>query len=298
MDHEFNPHENHCPTRRERRRHRHLAAPDANDRAGGAACHALWNSLVYTFFGAGEKIGQLGITDSSVWDPERGYAGLVLAVLAAVLLWQRLSLPRDRPHCAVHRTYERFTCRHDAHNSKKPRHRIVAVAWRSERPIVNTQAHLMEKRMITRHKIFPLKHLFIMDASGTLDLQASKAALERLAASPGFDSQNEILLDLRYVDCHMSMSDLYEMGKTLGWPAPALPTLKKIAILVAGHTELGHAQFLATCGINRGIRLAAFDDYDKADEWLTADLPEDVRGKAEVGRPQMTPLEARASHAI
>jgi len=50
-------------------------------------CHALWNGSVYTFFGAGEKIGQLGIADPRVWDPERGYAGLVLAMLAAVLLW-------------------------------------------------------------------------------------------------------------------------------------------------------------------------------------------------------------------
>ena len=50
-------------------------------------CHALWNASVYTFFGAGEKMGQLGISDPSIWDPERGYAGLVLAVLVAVLLW-------------------------------------------------------------------------------------------------------------------------------------------------------------------------------------------------------------------
>ena len=50
-------------------------------------CHALWNASVYTFFGAGEKIGQLGISDSSIWDPERGYAGLALAMLVAVLLW-------------------------------------------------------------------------------------------------------------------------------------------------------------------------------------------------------------------
>jgi uncharacterized protein len=51
-------------------------------------CHALWNASVYTFFGAGEKVGQLGVSDSRIWDPERGYAGLVLAVLVAVLLWR------------------------------------------------------------------------------------------------------------------------------------------------------------------------------------------------------------------
>jgi membrane protease YdiL (CAAX protease family) len=52
-----------------------------------SVCHALWNASVYTFFGSGEKMGQLGIADPSIWDPERGYAGLVLAVLAAGLLW-------------------------------------------------------------------------------------------------------------------------------------------------------------------------------------------------------------------
>jgi len=52
-----------------------------------SACHALWNASTYTFFGAGEKVGQLGIVNPSIWDPERGYAGLVLAMLAAGVLW-------------------------------------------------------------------------------------------------------------------------------------------------------------------------------------------------------------------
>jgi hypothetical protein len=65
-------------------------------------CHALWNASVYTFFGAGEKVGQLGISDSSIWDPERGYAGLVLAVLVAVLLWSwvKPSTARTVPNAA------------------------------------------------------------------------------------------------------------------------------------------------------------------------------------------------------
>ena len=53
-------------------------------------CHASWNASVYTFFGAGEKMGQLGISDPSIWDPERGYAGLILAVLVAGLWWWRI----------------------------------------------------------------------------------------------------------------------------------------------------------------------------------------------------------------
>ncbi len=55
-----------------------------------SVCHALWNALAYTFFGAGEKVGQLGIADPSIWDPERGYAGLALAVLVAAFWWWRV----------------------------------------------------------------------------------------------------------------------------------------------------------------------------------------------------------------
>jgi len=59
-----------------------------------SACHALWNATVYTLFGAGEKTGQLGIADHRVFDPERGYAGLVLAVVAAIVLWWRVQPAR------------------------------------------------------------------------------------------------------------------------------------------------------------------------------------------------------------
>ena len=55
-----------------------------------SACHALWNALAYTFFGTGEKMGQLGISDPTIWDPERGYAGLALAMIVAALWWWRV----------------------------------------------------------------------------------------------------------------------------------------------------------------------------------------------------------------
>ncbi len=60
-----------------------------------SACHALWNAVDYTFFGTGPKVGQLGIVDTSIWDPERGYAGLVLAVVAAALMWRWIRPPSN-----------------------------------------------------------------------------------------------------------------------------------------------------------------------------------------------------------
>ena len=132
--------------------------------------------------------------------------------------------------------------------------------------------------MKTTHKAFPFKHLIVMDASGTLDLAASQAALAKLAADPCFDSHTEVLLDMRDVECVMSTTDVYRLAEILARPHPALPTTRRIAILVAGQSEFDHAMFLETCAKNRGMRLSAFDDYDKASTWLAADLPVDPKG--------------------
>ena len=115
---------------------------------------------------------------------------------------------------------------------------------------------------------------------GVCDLSASKAALKKLAADPQFDSQTEVLLDLRDVKCQMSTLDIYELASFMAWPDPALPTRKRIAVLVNG-PQFDHASFLQMCTANAGVRLAAFDDYDAADNWLNADLPADPKE----GRP-------------
>ena len=131
--------------------------------------------------------------------------------------------------------------------------------------------------MNTRHNIFPLQELIVVDATGTLDLDASKALLRKLAADPRFDPNKEVLLDLRDIECHLSTLDIYELANFMAWPDPALPTRKKIAILVAGRVEFDHASFLQMCASGNGVRIAAFDDYDKADDWLKADLPPDPK---------------------
>jgi hypothetical protein len=132
-----------------------------------------------------------------------------------------------------------------------------------------------EPDMRTTRKAFPLKHLIIMTSSGTIDLVASKSALKTLAADPEFDKHYEVLLDLRDSECELSVMDVYEIATYLAWPDPALPTRKKIAVLVSGQRAFDHAKFLEVCSTNRGIQVGAFEDYDKASEWLDADLPED-----------------------
>jgi hypothetical protein len=129
----------------------------------------------------------------------------------------------------------------------------------------------------TTRKAFPLKDLIVMTSSGTIDLAASKSALKRLAADPEFDRHYEVLLDLRNSECEMSVMDVYEIAKDLAWPDPALPTRKKIAVLVSGQRAFDHAKFLEVCSTNRGVQVGAFEDYEKASEWLDTELPEDPK---------------------
>lgn len=131
--------------------------------------------------------------------------------------------------------------------------------------------------MRTTRKAFPLKDLIVMTSSGTIDLAASKSALRRLAADPEFDRHYEILLDLRDSECEMSAMDVYEIAKDLAWPDPALPTRKKIAVLVSGERAFDHAKFLEVCSTNRGVQVGAFEDYEKASQWLDTELPVDPK---------------------
>ena len=134
----------------------------------------------------------------------------------------------------------------------------------------------------TESEFFAAEHLIVMDAAGTLDLSASKAALKKLTEDPEFDAKSEILMDLRDIDCVMTIADIFELANAMAWPNPTLPTFKKVAVLVSGSVEFDHAKFLALCASNRGLRIAAFDDYDKAGDWLVATLPADPKEECAV----------------
>jgi hypothetical protein len=134
-------------------------------------------------------------------------------------------------------------------------------------------------------KAYPWKDLIVQTVSGTVDLEASKAAFRRLAEDPDFLPGYEVLLDWRDVDCAMTVPDVFEMAKYLSDLGTRLPTRKKIAILVSGALAFDHAKFLELCANNRGLALAAFEDYDEADAWLNASLPPDPKDAAPAERP-------------
>ena len=134
--------------------------------------------------------------------------------------------------------------------------------------------------MNTQIKVFSHQSLIVLTADGQLDMAASKAALKIVAESSSHNEHAEVLLDLRDINCSLSITDMYELATHLASPKTGLPTHEKIAVLVDGAMEFDHAKFLALCGVNRGIAIRAFDDYDAAGEWLKTTLPPDAANDA------------------
>lgn len=49
--------------------------------------HGLWNGGAYVFFGFGDKVGTLGIQETTMYGPEVGVIGLALNLGFAIVLW-------------------------------------------------------------------------------------------------------------------------------------------------------------------------------------------------------------------
>ena len=57
---------------------------------GPAVSHAVWNALVYGFFGMGDATGALGITKTHLFGPEVGLLGIAANLVFAGWLWRRV----------------------------------------------------------------------------------------------------------------------------------------------------------------------------------------------------------------
>ncbi len=133
-----------------------------------------------------------------------------------------------------------------------------------------------ESDMKTDIKTFEFKHLIVLTAQGTLDLEASRTALRTLVTAPGFEAMSEVLLDLRQVECDLSVDDIHELVSHMAWHMPVLFDDHRIAVLVKSNPPdnmaFNHARFFELCAENRDLHIRAFEDPARAGEWLVGDL--------------------------
>lgn len=122
--------------------------------------------------------------------------------------------------------------------------------------------------MTVEHAVYSSEKLIVMNASGTVDLMASKAAIRKIVDDPAYREQYRILLDLQDSTNVMSVADAYELARFMAWPDPELPTHRKVAVVVSGEHDFDFAQFLELCAKNRGVNVRAFQSQSQAVQWL------------------------------
>jgi hypothetical protein len=125
--------------------------------------------------------------------------------------------------------------------------------------------------MQTRKRIAVDEGLVILQASGRLDLESTKRAIDRLVSDSGYDEQYQVLMDLRNVECNLLVSEIREIAAYLAQPDPALPTYRRVAVVVTGQSNLEPAELFAMYAHHRGMWIRAFDDIEQAQRWLDAE---------------------------
>lgn len=122
--------------------------------------------------------------------------------------------------------------------------------------------------MTVRHKVYHGSELIVLNAWGTVDLTASKAAIRKIADDPEFQDHYEILMDLQEVDADLSVPEVFELASFVAMPHNELPTRRKIAVVVSGEHEFDLAEFMALCAAHRHAKMRAFRDMSEAVQWL------------------------------
>lgn len=125
--------------------------------------------------------------------------------------------------------------------------------------------------MATRKYIRLDEQLVVVEATGRIDVPATKKMFDRLLPESADKERYQVLLDLRNVECDMLVSDIRELAAYAAQPNPALPTGKKVAVVVEGREDFEHAELFAFFAERRGSQVQAFEDLAEAEAWLAAE---------------------------
>jgi hypothetical protein len=108
-------------------------------------------------------------------------------------------------------------------------------------------------------------------ARGVIDAEALKQILSDIAERTQHPFDGEVLVDLRNGTCSLKTGTIYAIANEL--KANLWPLENKVAMVSARDIEqYDQILLLSSCVSNRGFKLAAFYDLDRALQWLSQKL--------------------------
>ena len=114
-------------------------------------------------------------------------------------------------------------------------------------------------------RIVPGHEFIRLDAKGQLDLRATRTLLSDIAAKCCSKRIDRILLDVRNIVADLQLIELHELAMTFGdFP---FESYDRLAIL---HKKANHggAALFAETAAKRGYQTRAFDEFERAFNWL------------------------------
>jgi hypothetical protein len=101
---------------------------------------------------------------------------------------------------------------------------------------------------------------------GELDLATSKRLLLKLASENAAPRHFDILIDIRHVTSRLTFMDITELVDMMIEHRESFRS--KLAILNRPESTLEVAKFMELYAGNRGFQVGAFNDFEKAMNWL------------------------------
>ena len=109
-----------------------------------------------------------------------------------------------------------------------------------------------------------------LNGHGSLDLEASRDALKKLAAECVRRRVDGAMLDVRDVYGTLTVGDVYRLST--GFADPGFSRTCKLVILHR-FSAREKADFFALCAANRGWKVRAYDNFEEAFAWLSTAEP-------------------------
>jgi hypothetical protein len=120
--------------------------------------------------------------------------------------------------------------------------------------------------MDTKHHLIHATDFIRTTTKGDLDLEATRQMLLTVASLVTPPGSHDIFLDCRETTSKMSLSDITKLVDTMLDHRRLFG--HKLAILTPEGEKFDTMQFMENYAVNRGLKVAAFTDYEQAINWL------------------------------